>query len=244
VYERIYFFDEIRGFMIINVILYHLLYDVVYFYQRSISWFLSPVGEIWQEIICSAFILVSGACSYFSHNNMWRGIRLLGFAYLISLITYYMVPGYMIKFGILHMLGVSMIIFAIAKNKLVNVPNNLGIAVSMILYLLTFNVSRGYLGFPFIKLPLPALLYKRDVFFILGFYSKSFVSADYFPLLPYFFLFICGSFLGKEVQKGVWPDWFYKKHSNFWAMLGRHSLLIYLVHQPVIMAMLWLFFNI
>jgi uncharacterized membrane protein len=241
--DRVYLFDEIRGIMIINVIIYHFIYDLINFYGMNFSWFVGLPGQLWQEIICGTFILISGACSYYSHNNIWRGLRLLGFAYLITLVTYYMMPDYMISFGILHMLGVSMIVFGLVKDLLSRFPNMVGFTLFAVLYLLTFRVSQGYFGLPFLETELPGSLYERGMGMIFGFPADNYVSADYFPLFPYIFLFFSGSFMGKWVHEGSGPEVFYRSHSRLWAWLGSKSLWLYLIHQPILMAVLWLMFR-
>ena len=67
-----------------------------------------------------------------------------------------------------------------------------------------------------------------------GIVSPDFRSSDYFPLLPWFFLFLMGSWLGNWKERV--PENFRRLRVPGLAWLGRHSLLIYLVHQPVLVA--------
>ena len=72
--------------------------------------------------------------------------------------------------------------------------------------------------------------------FPLGFVPRSFYSADYYPPLPWIFCFFLGARLGGVV------DW--KKHDRplpeALCLPGRHSLLLYLLHQPVLYGLVWL----
>jgi len=79
--------------------------------------------------------------------------------------------------------------------------------------------------------------------FLLGFLTMSFTSADYFPILPWFFLFLLGSWMG-----GFLVEW---RRTRQWKVFdvsvpraltwpGRHSLLIYMLHQPILYGLVWL----
>jgi uncharacterized membrane protein len=67
-----------------------------------------------------------------------------------------------------------------------------------------------------------------------GFLYPGFSSADYFPLLPWLFLFLFGAWLGGRVTGGGGPDWLRVKVPPALTWPGRHSLLLYLVHQPIL----------
>ena len=78
---------------------------------------------------------------------------------------------------------------------------------------------------------------------MLGWVYEGFVSTDYFPLLPYFFVYAAGVFAGRLIQERR-PAVFYRRHSRPLAFLGRHSLGIYLVHQPVLYGLLLAVFSL
>jgi uncharacterized membrane protein len=65
-------------------------------------------------------------------------------------------------------------------------------------------------------------------------------SADYFPLIPWGFLFAFGVWLGGPIQNEAFPKWFYTLNPPVFPALGRKTLLIYLLHQPVFYAAVWL----
>ena len=65
-------------------------------------------------------------------------------------------------------------------------------------------------------------------------------SADYFPLLPWGFLFFLGVWLGGPIREGKFPSWFYEVEIPVFPAIGRKTLLIYLLHQPVMYGILWL----
>ena len=90
-----------------------------------------------------------------------------------------------------------------------------------------------------LSLELPPVLYSTSFLFPLGFPDSNFFSSDYFPLLPYLFLFLAGMFLARLPL----PQAFYQQHSRSLSLLGKNSLWVYLLHQPVIYAVLWLIFR-
>ena len=68
----------------------------------------------------------------------------------------------------------------------------------------------------------------------LGLPGAGFSSADYFPLIPWCFVFAAGTVVGRLARDGKFPAWTYPSRVPFFSFLGRHALLIYIVHQPVI----------
>ena len=86
---------------------------------------------------------------------------------------------------------------------------------------------------------LPEVLYQGMAATWLGFKEAEFFSTDYFSLLPWFFLFLCGYFIQKSVDKWMRerssePPNIMKREIPALSLLGRHSLGIYLIHQPVL----------
>jgi uncharacterized membrane protein len=73
----------------------------------------------------------------------------------------------------------------------------------------------------------------------LGITSPSFSSYDYFPLVPWLGIFLIGAALGKTVYAGRRSLLPWHLPPTFVNAAGRHSLLIYIVHQPVIMGVLY-----
>ena len=115
--------------------------------------------------------------------------------------------------------------------------------ISAVLFALTRNVSAGYLGFGSLRLWLPQTIYVNYATAYFGFYPVWFYSTDYFALLPWLFLFWAGYFLydvvGRQrmepLRRSVCPPL---------GWLGRHSLLLYLLHQPVIYGVLLVVFRV
>ena len=236
--RRAVLLDEMRGFMLLNMLLYHLLYDLVFLFGVPLAWYLSPGAFFWQELICGTFIGVAGACTPFSRNNLRRGLQLVGWGMVITLVTLLAMPGQVVWFGVLHLIGLSTLLFCPVDRLTRSLPPWVGVVGGVALYLLTYGVSMGYWGIgPLWRHPLPAALYQTSLLAPLGFPGPDFYSSDYFPLLPYFFLYAAGAFAGRILCRDR-PALFYRSHSRPLAFLGRHSLGIYLVHQPVLYGLL------
>ena len=236
--RRIILIDELRGFLILCMIFYHTLYSMCFlfnFYKmNSILFFFEPV----QPLFAAFFILISGAVSQFSHSNLVRGLKLMGISLVITIATYFIMPRQVIVFGILHMLSFSMITYGIFDKALSNISIKIGLILSVVLFLATMNIGKGFIGISFFKVYIPDYLYNVNVLFPLGITTNEFFSADYFPIFPWIFVFLFGSFLGRFLKSGNLPQIFYEDKAKFLSFCGRNSLIIYLIHQPIICAIL------
>jgi len=172
-----------------------------------------------QKFICCSFILLAGISARFSRSNLRHGVVVLLAGAAVE--TGAAIGGQTIRFGILMFMGTAMLLYHFAGRRLQKIPGLLLTAGCSILFPLTAwwtgqaQVSAGWL-------------------YPLGFMPPGFYSADYFPLLPWFFLFLIGTALG---------GWCLEHRENriLTASLpgaltwpGRHSLIIYVLHQPVL----------
>lgn len=234
--SRYHLLDTIRGITVISMVLYHLIWDLVYICGVKWSWFETGLAYIWQQSICWVFILLSGFCWSLSKRNCQRGLLVFGAGILVSVITFLFVPEYKILFGILTCLGSCMLLLIPLNKILVRVTPWKGFLVSILLFILSHNINEGYLGFEMWNLvKLPKFLYVGNFMTFLGFMDAGFNSYDYFSIFPWFFLFLVGYFTfhmlnGKNKRL---PMVFHRGKSVF-EVFGKHTLFIYLVHQPII----------
>lgn len=240
--DRLYLMDEIRGILILYVVLYHLLYDVSQiFYVGSIPWMYSPWMDGLRNVMVGMLIIIAGISCTLSRNNARRGLRILFVALCLTVVTAIAVPEELILFGILHFFGTAILIYSLLSPLLRRIPYGAGMAVSAYLFLATFSIYEGYFGFPYrVAFHLPESLLHVKVLYILGYAIEGLQSADYYPLMPWIFLLFFGGFLGRYLQSRRQPEVFYQCHSRVLGSIGRHTLLIYLVHQPVIYGVLYL----
>ena len=176
--------------------------------------------------------------------------KLLPYTFIYILIGWL---GNYVMFGILHFLGVSMMLFGLGQKLFDLLPSWVGIGVCVLLFILTMNVrltyangmiSPGYIGIPnlfAIKLPMEA--YNVGVLFPLGLHNASFSSSDYFPMMPWFFLFLAGSYFGIIAKAGRLPKFCYPTHIKWLAAVGRYTIWIYVLHQPVLYGIFSLIFH-
>lgn len=240
--QRIHTLDELRGFAVFCMIFYHAFYSIGVFF--NIQWgmdllnFFTPA----EPYFAGLFIIIAGISSQLSHSNLQRGCKLLFIALAVTVITFFAVGSNgMIRFGILHMLSLCMIAYGLIAKIINLIPMWVGVAINAILFILTLTVTSGSIGIPFIfSYQLPVEWYQTDVFFIFGFPNSNFLSSDYFPLFPWFFLFFAGAYLGKAAAGNNFPKFTYKQRIPFLSWFGRHALIIYIAHQPVIWGLCWI----
>ena len=112
---RVLLFDELRGLSILLVVIYHGAFDLIAVYGVRIPIFDAPLlQKFLQPLFAGLFVFISGAVSRYSRSNLRRGLACFACGLLITLVTGLlpMVPD---RFGILHLLGASMVLFALLR---------------------------------------------------------------------------------------------------------------------------------
>lgn len=239
--RRIHMLDEIRGFAIICMIVHHTFLDVGD--VLGLEWGYEAFDRLCvvQPLFWSAFIIISGVCSRLSRNTIKRGFLVLLCSVAVTVVTAVIMPlfgfgGAEIYFGILHCLGLCMIITGILMPVIKKVNYKIAAVVCAVLFAVSYNTESGHILFGLIDLP--QSLYTTNILAPLGFHNSLFYSADYFPLIPWIFMFLFGAFSARPVLDGKLSECMYKKRSRFLSFVGKNSLWIYLAHQPVIYAVM------
>ena len=244
--HRILFMDEVRGFVIILLVFFHAFYTIGYLFDaawgRELFRFFQPA----EAFFAGVFIWICGVSCRLSHSNWRRGGLLLLVAAGISAVLWIFMLSEMIWFGILHFLAVAILLFALLRPLLDRVPPLAGLIVCGLLLLLTWWVPgyrEGVFGIPGIfSFPVPQALQDYPWLYPLG---LSYIpAADYFPLLPWIFCFLAGSFAGVWAKQGRFPRWMYTRRVPFFSWVGRHTLVIYVVHQPVIYGICFIVYTV
>lgn len=235
--------DELRGLDLISMMLYHGMWDVVFLFGVVQKWYTGRPGFVWQQSICWVFILLSGFCLPLGHHPFRRGAVVFGAGALVTAVTLLFLPEDVVWFGVLTLLGSSMLLTAALDPLLRRVPPAVGVAVSALLFWGTYPTMNGFWNLPGGRLALPQALYASWPTAYLGFMPKSFFSTDYFPLLPWLFLFWAGYFLHHLVGRGRLAP-LRRSVCPPLGWMGRHSLVLYLLHQPVILGVLTVAFRL
>jgi len=235
--DRFWEIDFLRGFAIILMIFFHILYDLNFF---SITNFRIYSGIILYiaRLSASIFVILAGislSISYSKSKN-WlktndiilkfikRGLIILFLGMIISVITWFYIPRGFVVFGILHFIGISIILSLIfIRYRFIN-----------IIFGLFFIIVGFYLK---------SLTFDFNILIPLGFIPNNFWTIDYFPLFPWFGIFLIGISIGNI----IYPD-FKRKYEikdlsknllvKSFCFLGRNSLLIYFLHQPIIIGII------
>ena len=236
--KRYHLLDELRGFAVVCMVFYHAFYLLAFSFNLNIGFTLLNFFTPLEPIFASFFIFLSGICSFLTRSNTKRGLKLLAVALSITLVTAYLLPlinltGFEIYFGVLHLLAVGMLLVALIKPIIEKIPSSVGFILCILIFFITYNTQNGYLGFGEFSVNLPEVLYERNLF-VLGFFGDDFWSADYFPILPWVFMFLAGAFIGKLENLGRFPKYLEKSCVPIFKFFGKYALIIYIAHQPII----------
>lgn len=222
--ERIWELDALRGICILCVIFIHFMFDLVYFLGLDVHF--PPVYVFVQQYGGVIFVILSGICVTLGSHSVKRGAIVFGCGMLITLVTFGInklgmaAEDIIVKFGVLHLLGICMLSYPIFKKLSPGAQAVLGSGIVILGYVFTTIYVQSHWLFPF------------------GLIYHSFTSSDYFPLFPQLGWFLIGAAIGRTVYAdrktklpGTAQNFFLIR---FFRWCGRQSLWIYLLHQPVV----------
>ena len=235
--------DALRGLALLNMLAFHFLYDVFVVYGGSFEWTQLTWVIVWERYICFSFILISGVSLNFSNHAIKRGLIVNACGLLITLVTAIAVPSQIIIFGILNLIGCAMLLDRPLKKLAEKLDPFLGASVSLALFAFFYGLPMRYVGFfgiPLIRLP--DALYCFPPLAVIGLPDKGFFSTDYFPLVPWLFLFVCGFFVWRCIARAG-ADPLFRRRIPVLGFIGRYTLWIYMIHQPVLMGICFLIFG-
>lgn len=223
--KRIWELDAFRGLCLIGMIGVHLVYDLTVLY-KLITWQPPDIFVFVQRWGGVLFLLLSGICVTLGSHSVRRGIIVFLAGCIVSAVTYGMyhfgfaAKSILIYFGVLHCLGACMLLWSIFRKLPWWALVICGIALTALgMYFQPMTVENPWL-------------------FPLGLKTATFASSDYFPILPNLGYFLLGAALGKTLYRRketllpkVNPRFFLLR---FLQWMGRQSLWIYLLHQPIL----------
>ncbi len=236
--KRFWEVDSLRGIAITLMVASNAVTDL-----RLLGVWKLVQGDFWwwfARAVATAFVFLVGISLVLSFDRikaaggkpafekfLKRGARVFSWGLLITAGTWFFIPHFTIVFGILHFIGVAVILawLFIKQGPRLNAVAGL-IAIALGFWFRSFRVD------------FPWLLW-------VGLIPQEFYTADYFPLIPWFGVVLIGIAFGKRLYTNYkrnfsLPDFSQKIGIKVLAFLGKHSLFIYMVHQPVLLAGFWL----
>lgn len=237
--ERIVAFDTLRGFTIVSMVAFHATYDLAYIYGVSAPWFTSGAfQEVWRSSISWVFLFTAGWMCGFSRSNFKRGALYAAAALLVWAATSIAAVDTAVSFGIMYCMAACTLICGalqrlLARRRPLSARALLvGLAACLVLFALTR--------------PIPRADYAIEHLAWLGFPSPSFTSGDYYPLIPFFFMYLAGyvsMLLFDRTRNGMYPAWSLRDWCPPLTRIGHLSLPIYLIHQPLLILVLDMVFG-
>ena len=226
--SRIWELDALRGVCILCVIVVHFLFDLSFFGGLDLT---LPAWYVFlQEYGGAIFVVLSGICVTLGSKSVRRGLIVFACGMLITAVTYGMYrlgmsgADVVVKFGVLHLLGVCMLVYPAFKKLPPAMLTVLGLVIAI-----TGYAIRG-------------IIVPQHWLFPLGLTYEGFTSSDYFPLFPQLGYFLIGAAIGKTAyreKRTLLPGSFQKTGiARFFCWCGRQSLFIYLLHQPIVYGLL------
>lgn len=167
-----------------------------------------------------------------SRNNIKRAAKYAASALVVWIATTLVSVDDSVNFGIIYCMAACTAIVALASTVLVKVPSVWAIPICLTLFALTWSIPKAVYTIPYLAW--------------LGFPGPDFVSGDYYPLIPFLFMYLTGFFAARTAQKANRdaPAWAYANPIPALASLGRHALPFYLLHQPIILCVLELIYSV
>lgn len=228
--------DVLRTMAIVCMVIYHTTFDLAFFFGFP----LAPTAGGWflfQRFTASLFLLIVGVSFAVSYGRMEqrgmsgrevlvkyarRAVLLFACAALISGVTLVTAGDQWIRFGVLHLIATSLLLLPLLM------PLKEGTAL----------VATGILLIaPFVQ----RLSTDSALLLPLGVMPKVFASLDYLPLIPWMAPILFGTAVGNMLYNRQWLRRHLPKNrlTVLLSFPGQHALLIYLLHQPLILALLW-----
>ncbi len=217
--KRIQVLDVWRSLCVIIMVAYHGIYDLILFGMAD-AWLLdNPLARVIEYTTAASFILISGIVARYSHDLLRRGFGIFCLGLIVAVAMTAVGAG--VAFGILQFFGVAMMSYYMLKDCLCRLTESwLFAAGCVLLFVLTLLMTQNF-------------SVNVRWLYPIGFTYEGFYSADYFPILPWIFIYFFGVWLGSAVDRHLDAPIFNVSFPPALSFPGRYSLAIYVVHQPL-----------
>lgn len=232
---RVRVFDIWRGVSVISMVLFHYCYDLRYLSGVSLPWFAPPFQDIWRASISWSFIFIAGCMCALSRNNLKRGGVYALFAVGIFVVTSVAAVDVPISFGVIYCMAACTLVEWALERLGARPCGYVAAALLFAAFILLLGLPEGTVGIGPLAAPVPRVLYSTEWFSWLGLPGPHFSSGDYYPLLPYLLLYLTGTACGTLWHQRGYPRWAYANVARPLQLVGRHALLVYVIHQPVLL---------
>lgn len=233
--SRIAAIDVTRTLALLAMAIYHFAWDLEYFGYAPPGTIVSTGWIIFARLTAGSFMVLVGIGIILSHANGFKKrsflIRLAKVsvaAAVISVATWFIMPEGFIFFGILHSIAVSSVLSLL----FIRLP-----------WLVNLIVAIFFLTGPFY---LKSLMFTGPMWYWLGLSLYVPATNDFEPLFPWFGLVLLGMVAARlSIDHGIREKLLRWRPQNVWIRISgffsRHSLLTYLIHQPVLLGLLYIF---
>lgn len=233
--RRIPALDIARTAALAGMAIYHFTFDLEMFGYLAPGTAVSGGWAIFARVVAGSFLFLVGVSLFLAHGGgiRWRPFlrrlaMVAGAAALITAGTRYAMPENCIFFGILHSIAAASLLGLL----FLRLPAPVTLAAAVAVVLAKPYLQNGWFDAPFLA--------------GLGLTTWPVRSADFVPVFPWFAATLAGIGVAKIAQAaGLWR-WLAQQGDGNGAFVrisswpGRHSLAVYLIHQPVLIGTLWL----
>jgi uncharacterized membrane protein len=225
--------DAVRGVAIIGVVVYHFFWDLSYLWLIPVDVSTQPVWVAFARTLLGSFVFLVGVGLVLAHGTgirwraFWRRLAIIGgAALLVTAGTLVAFPETFVYFGVLHAIA----LFSV-----------LGLAFLRVPVWLVFALAALFIAAP---LAYSAPMFSERIWSWIGFWPVPPPTNDLVPIFPWFGLTLAGIGIARVVLAGGWAEriGMWRAEGRFSRLLvaaGRWSLVIYLVHQPLLLAVLY-----
>ena len=218
------------------MVLFHLCYDLRFINGLQVPFFQPPFMDVWRNSISWTFLFVAGLMFAQSYDNARRGAKYLLVGLAVRIATTVANVDVPVRFGIFFCMG-ACTLACLLLDRCRLLPDSVPACLALIgAFLLVLGVNSGYVGVGNWVIRLPGELYSWEASLGSGFPPPRLSRETTTRFSPTFSSYLSGATLGMRLREtGGYPAWAYARGPRWLEFLGRHTIVVYLLHQPIIL---------